>query len=336
VGLHKRVVSILTHLPFKCPAFEKLDGSRRPRVLDIACNDGSQLDAFQRLGWETFGVDPAENLVPTCSSKGHHTICAFWDEEVAEKLLSDVGSFDVIIAQNVVAHTANPNSFLKAMSIVANEGTDFYIQTSQRDMLFNAEFDTIYHEHISFFSVLSMKKLVERSGLRVQEVTTALIHGNSFLFRLRRSQGLDETNVNEAVQAELNRGLLQPETRLHFEKSANRTVRILSTLVNSMRGAGIGVVGFGAAAKAMTVLCYGQIRLDYITDESPYKQERLSPGMEIPIRPASFLAADTRPLLIVILAWNFGTEIAEKIKKLRGEKFVTDILVQGYFNPCLV
>ena len=135
-------------------------------VLDIACNDGSQLDFFKDLGWNTYGVDPATNLYNLSSAKGHKIICDFWNEDIAKQL----PPMDVIIAQNVFAHTEYIDIFLQNCKIIMKPTSTLYIQTSQKNMIINGEFDTIYHEHISFFNAKSMDILVTRNGLVLNNI----------------------------------------------------------------------------------------------------------------------------------------------------------------------
>ena len=155
---------------------------RPGKILDIACNDGTQLDFFKELGWETYGVDPATNLVPIALKNGHNVICDFWNEHISKKL----PIIDVITAQNVFAHTQYVDEFLQACKLVMDDNTSLFIQTSQKNMIINNEFDTTYHEHISFYNTKSMKTLVERNGLFLNRVLEAEIHGNSYIFEINK------------------------------------------------------------------------------------------------------------------------------------------------------
>ena len=301
----------------------------KKRVLEIACNDGSQLDAFAAFGWETHGVDPAENIVGEARLKGHHVVTAFWDEKSAAEFAPL--KFDVIVAQNVVAHTAEPAPFLRAMLPLCTPTTDVYIQTSQIDMLFNGEFDTMYHEHISFFCIRSMQRLANRCGFTLEEVFKVDLHGGSAVFRLRKAVVLSSSSsstttssqlvisplLKDALEREEKRGISDPKVVIRFAEIVRHSIQVLQQLVTKAKADGYGVVGFGAAAKSMTVLCAASVSLDYIVDDNPLKQNLLSPGMNIPIVLGERLAADPRPLLIIVLAWNFAPEIIRKIRTLR-------------------
>ena len=159
-----------------------VENGKPARVLDIGCNDGSQLDAFKRYGTLTFGVDPAENLYEK-SSKNHHVVCGYFDENIYL-----ANEFDAVICQNAFAHNYNQLSFLRNMKRVLSDNGLIYITTSQADMIMNGEFDTIYHEHLSFYTIKSMNELCKRADLNLIEVLKHPIHGNSFIFVISKSK----------------------------------------------------------------------------------------------------------------------------------------------------
>lgn len=266
------------------------------RVLDVACNDGSQLDAFKQLGWETWGIDPAENLY-SISSRNHNIICDFLKPEHLS-----LGKFDVVIAQNVLAHTDKPLNF---MQIISNLSENIYIQTSQADMIFDGQFDTIYHEHISFFSQESMNVLAGRAGLNLREVSKRPIHGVSFLFHLEKNRS--EFQTSEKVTY---------ETVQTFKNKVENTLEFVRNNIESARQEGFQIVGYGAAAKGMTVLNAIGIKLDFVIDDSPLKQGKFTPGLAIPILPITELEKLEKPLFLIPLAWNFAHEINSRVKKV--------------------
>lgn len=288
-------------------------------VLDIGCNDGTQLDYFRRLGYDTYGIDPAENLVSI--AKNNHTIWTdFFNEKSAEMIASNVKSFDVITAQNVFAHGPDPLSFLLAAKKIMGPDTILFIQTSQADMIVNGEFDTIYHEHISFFNTLSMYKLCERAGLYLFRVEKTSIHGNSYIFCISGVQR--SGNVAEQLVKEFDAGLYRKETYDTFAAKGPRIVEELIAEVAQYTRSDLGwlAVGYGAPAKGMTLLNYSSLKLDFIIDDNPLKQGRLTPGSNIPIYPASKLDEYEGAICFVPLAWNFFDEIVDKIKRQRNNK----------------
>lgn len=150
------------------------------------------MDYFKNLNWNTYGVDPAENLIPITKSKGHNVICDFWNDAAALKL----PKMDVIIAQNVFAHTEYIDNFLKSCKLIMHDNTSLFIQTSQKNMIINNEFDTIYHEHISFFNTKSMNILVSRNGLVLNRVLENQIHGISYIFEIKVQKDLKIYNIH--------------------------------------------------------------------------------------------------------------------------------------------
>ena len=307
------------------------------KVLDIASNDGSQLDCFKELGWTTYGVDPATNLVPISVKKGHHVVCDFWNETVANQL----PIMDIITAQNVFAHTQYLDEFLQACKIIMNDNTLLFIQTSQKNMIVNNEFDTTYHEHISFYNTKSMKTLVERNGLFLNRVLDAEIHGHSYIFEIGKVSNL-ETNVivDKYLKEEEEKGIYNDQTYINFNEKTQVIVANLKQEIADFKANGYKCIGFGAAAKGQTVLCYGEIVLDYIIDENPLKIGLFSPKMDIPIVSIDHFINDTNAknsenkYVILILAWNFATEIKEKIRKHKGDKKC--VVLEAYFPEIVI
>ena len=309
----------------------------KKNVLDIASNDGSQLDCFKALGWTTYGVDPATNLVPISINKGHNVICDFWNETVANQL----PIMDVITAQNVFAHTQYLDEFLQACKIIMDNNTLLFIQTSQKNMIVNNEFDTTYHEHISFYNTKSMKTLVERNGLFLNRVLDAEIHGHSYIFEIGKVSNL-ETNVivDKYLKEEEERGIYNEQTYIDFNEKTQVIVANLKQEIADFKANDYKCIGFGAAAKGQTVLCYGEIGLDYIIDENPLKIGFFSPNMDIPIVSIDHFINDTNAnnsenkYVILILAWNFATEIKEKIRKQKGDKKC--VVLEAYFPEIVI
>lgn len=284
-------------------------------VLDIGCNDGTQLDYFKELGLETYGIDPAKNLLER-SSKNHTVMCDYFNNSTVESLNQE---FDIIVAQNVFAHTANPYEFLINVSNIMNNDSLLFIQTSQANMILNNEFDTIYHEHISFFCVNSMNELCKRAGLNLIKVDYASIHGTSFIFVISKNEKTDTYNIPDAIRGEDMVGLYSIETYYNYAEKCNSVVKELKIFVDMYRNKMFNwnVIGYGAAAKGMTLLNYANIELDYIVDDNPLKQGRYTPGSSIAIYSSNELTKINKPVLVVPLAWNFFTEIKASVKKLR-------------------
>jgi len=299
--------------------------NKKGAILDIACNDGSQLDAFKELGWQTYGVDPAKNLFPISCKKGHTVICDFWSESAAQKL----PLMDIIIAQNVFAHTQFVDEFLKNCSTIMSKSTSLFIQTSQKDMIINREFDTVYHEHISFFNTNSMNTLVSRNNMVLNRVIENPIHGNSYIFEIKLLKDDSIYNVDKFLMMERKTNLYNIISYRNFTPDINKSVSYIKDIINEKRHTH-RIIGFGASAKGQVLLSYADITLDYIIDENPLKIGLMSPRLRIPIVDLDHFKNDSNnKLLIIILAWNFAPEIKEKINKVKGDKAI--IFIEKYF-----
>ena len=282
-------------------------------VLDIGCNDGSQLDAFRTLGYSTFGVDPAKNLYSTSTAKGHTVWCAFWNQETANYINN---KFDVITTQNSFAHIPDPLAYLKLAGERLADNGRMFISTSQADMVLNGEFDTIYHEHISYYNVESMKALAERAGLYLIDVVKTPIHGTSYIFVLAKNPAKEYHIEN----------ILAMEFKLHIGSTYRNWATGVETLITDLKDQieeyqhwGYQVIGYGAAAKGMTLLNASGIQLDAVVDDNPLKQGLWCPGTTIPVVSSDYIKhiPAKSKVVFVPLAWNFYTEIKRKIQTIR-------------------
>ena len=282
-------------------------------VLDIGCNDGTQLDCFKPYSINTFGIDPATNIYPISSAK-HDVICDYFGPNIVDKVHYN---FDAIIAQNVFAHNPNPLEFLQTVKKLMSEHTLVFIQTSQADMVLNNEFDTIYHEHISFFNINSMNELAKRAGLHLVDVVKTPIHGNSYVFVISWNQR--PYNIQNLIKMESKLNNIQ--TYNDWVNTVQHNMTILKATIEKYTSDGYKVVGYGAAAKGNTLLNYINISLDLIIDDSPLKQNMYAPGTNSPIRSISALKEYSKEdkILFMPLAWNFFTEISQRIKQVRNE-----------------
>ena len=287
---------------------------RTSNILDIGCNDGTQLDAFKSRGFNTFGIDPAENIYPTSSAK-HNVICDYFGPNIVKKVPH---LFDAITAQNVFAHNPNPLEFLETCNRLMSNHTLLFIQTSQADMVLNNEFDTIYHEHINFFNANSMNELAKRAGLNLIDVIKTPIHGNSYVFVLSKTVK-QPYNLSNILKNEIK--LMDLSTYGVWEGIVHQNTWQLRSVMKAYEEQGYKIVGYGAAAKGNTLLNYIKTPLDVIIDDSPLKQDLYCPGHNTPIKSIEVLLDYSKEdkILFMPLAWNFFTEISQRIKKVRDE-----------------
>lgn len=280
-------------------------------VLDIASNDGSQLDAFKALGLATSGVDPAANLAVLAAAKGHDIRIALFEEAAfpAGK------TFDIVTAQNVVAHTRRPVEFLKKCAAIMHDRSRLFVATSQANMIVSGECDTIYHEHISYFNIRSMERLATRAGLKVLDISMHDIHGTSYVFVLGLS-GEPSERVHRRAQWENIVGLTRPPIYRWWRKHVIAKLSTVRDRIHAYAHDGFLTVGCGAAAKGISMLNMAGVKLDVLVDNTPTKWDKRTSGMQIvPFDEVQRLAAEK--VLFVVLAWNVGREIRQNVEKLR-------------------
>lgn len=290
-------------------------------ILDIACNDGAQLDAYKNAGLNTFGVDPAENLIPIARSKGHTVVCSKMEDYDRSR------KFDIITAQNVVAHTSTPDKFLEKCKEVMDDNSYLFIATSQADMVINGEYDTLYHEHISYFNTSSMKELLTRVGLFLVDVFTVPMHGTSYVFVVKTHP--EEDPVTKRLIKERVAGLFDEATYGQWvEKCMVQQVSKKKEIEN-YRNNGYLIVGCAAAAKGITFINMTGTEVDLIIDTTPSKW--YNSVCNTTIYPFEYLRSiKNEKVLFVILAWNFKQEIIETIKKFRDNE--NDKIITTYTN----
>lgn len=295
------------------------------KILDIGCNDGSQLDAYKRLNQrlQTHGIDPAKNIAIATGAKHRVKVGFFDDDYVAEVSRSiHTSDFDIITAQNVFAHNPNPVGFLNNAAKLLSDSGLLFVQTSQADMIKNGEFDTIYHEHVSYFCIRSMHELSKRSDLYLVDVTKSPLHGNSYIFIFTKDKKkYSDNRISNAIIMEESNGY---SGKVALEEYPKKCTKIIEEAKKHPKNG--MVVGYGAAAKAMTFLNVTGLQPEMILDDNPLKWEKYTAASNIPIvDPDKALLMIPDASTFLILAWNFFDEIKEKIKKKRpiaGDTFI--------------
>lgn len=286
-----------------------------PRVLDIACNDGTLLGYFRDIGCKVQGVDPAENLREITKEKDIPVEVGYWSTGMAKQLGE---TYDIITGTNVFAHVDDSGAFLdECVEVMAEEAMIVLEFPYCDEMISHCEFDTIYHEHLSYFLVHSMKALVERKGLVISDIVRTPIHGGSIRFFLALDDEGHCSKVAEFIEAERSKGLLDKTTYVNFgnqvEKSKSDTLQLLHQLKQN----GYKIIAFGASAKGNTMLNYFELDLDYIVDDNEMKWGYLTPGRNISICSPEEMRKELGNLAVVILSWNFAKEIIEKLQNIR-------------------
>ena len=296
-------------------------------VVDIGSNDGTLLKLFKTHKVKVLGIEPATNIAKLAEANGIETINDFFNQRTALKVVGNKGKAKVITGTNVFAHVNDLDGFLKGIDILLEDNGIFIIEVPYLpDLLEKIEFDTIYHEHLSYFSIKPLTRLVEKFKMEIFDVERIGIHGGSIRVFVKRASasGPVSESVANLLALEQERKLDSIETYLTFATEVASIKERLLELLKRLKSEGKRIVGYGAAAKGNTLLNYCKIGtdiLDYIVDNIPYKQGRYTPGMHIPVVPEERLTQD-RPDYALILAWNFAEEIMakqQKYKELSGQ-----------------
>jgi SAM-dependent methyltransferase len=313
----------------------RLAGARPgDRVVEIGSNDGVLLRFFQQAGMRVLGVDPARRIAEEATRSGIETRAEFFDLGVARRLRAEGWSARIIAANNVFAHADDLHSIVEGVAHLLERDGLFVFEVSYLlDVVEKTLFDTIYHEHLSYHTVAPLERLFERHGMTLVDARRVDSHGGSLRAIARRSDGAmaRDRSVDDLVAEERRRGLHGPDAYRAFFDDIQRRREELTTLLDGLRRRGARVAGFGAPAKATTLMFHfglGPESIEYIIDDSPLKQGLYSPGIHIPVVPSSWLYdQDTRPDAVVVLAWNFADSIIRKHQAYRdaGGRFIVPL-----------
>jgi len=301
-------------------------------VVEAASNDGSLLRCFQAHGVRTLGVEPARNLAAVARSAGIDTIDRFFDQEAAGELRRHYGPAAVVIGNNVLAHVDDPRDFLAGARALLRPGGLVAIEVPYiADLLDRLEYDTVYHEHLGYFSVAALLRLADAAGLSLVRVDRVPVHGGSLraCFTPRDGQPSHAPGVMALAAAEMREGLGTIGRYRRFAADVQENRRSLVSLLQSLVDAGHTLAGYGAPAKGNTLLNYcgidGRV-LPYTVDKSPLKVGLYTPGAHIPVLPVSVLL-ERQPDYVLVLAWNFAEEIMRQQQEYRsrGGRFIIPI-----------
>jgi SAM-dependent methyltransferase len=307
--------------------------SRDSFVVEIASNDGYLLQHFVKMGIPVLGIEPARNVARVAVEKGIPTLVRFFGPDVAGELAAEGKKADLICGANVLAQVPAPNDFVTGLKILLKRGGVITLEFPHlMRLMAENQFDTIYHEHFSYFSYLSVEAIFARQGLTLFDVEELSTHGGSLRIYARHAEDAEKP-VTERARAlrerEIAAGLLRIETYADFAEQVKRTKRELLQFLIEAKRAGKKVVGYGAPGKGNTLLNYCGIRSDFIdftVDRSTYKQGKFLPGTHIPIL-APEAIRKARPDYVLILPWNFKDEITRQMAHIRewGGRFVVPI-----------
>jgi SAM-dependent methyltransferase len=295
--------------------------TRRSLVMEIASNDGYLLQHFVAKGIPVLGIEPAANVAATALAKGVPTVSRFFGAQVAGELATEFGRPDLLVGNNVLAHVPDLNDFVAGLKVLLREGGVITMEFPHLlELMRHNQFDTIYHEHFSYFSFLTVNSVFAHHGLTLFDVERLPTHGGSLRIYGCHSEE-PVRSVSERARAllalEEQEGLRELKTYARFGEQVRETKRALLEFLIGAKRAGKRIVGYGAPGKGNTLLNYcgiGTDFLDFTVDRNPYKQGKYTPGMHIPILHPDQLAA-ARPDYVLILPWNLKDEIVGSIGK---------------------
>jgi SAM-dependent methyltransferase len=306
-----------------------LNGSSR--VVELASNDGYLLHYFQRAGVDVLGVDPAVNVVAVAHQRGVPTLNAFFDSVVAERVVAARGRADVVLGLNVLAHVADPADFVTGIRrLLAPDGIAVIEVPDVRELVARRAFDTIYHEHLAYFSVTSLRNLLRRHGLEVVRVQPVPVHGGSLrVWAVAGAGARVERSVQAVLAEEASWSVDSPDAYRPLVDGAATVRDDLRDLIDDLRRNGASVAGYGAAAKGTMLLNFcglGTDRVGFVVDRNAAKHGRLVPGTRQPVMPVAALA-NARPDYLLVLAWNLVQEVVDQqaAHRRRGGRFIVPV-----------
>jgi SAM-dependent methyltransferase len=300
-------------------------------VLDVGCNDGTLLRGFQRCGVRAVGVDPASNLAAFTADDGIERYVELFTAESAARIAARSGQATLVTVTNTFPHLQNLTDFIAAVKTVLRPGGALVVEMHYLlDLIEQIAFDTVYHEHVSYWALGPMQTLFERHGMKVVDATRVPLHHGQLRVHVQRAgEGDEKPAVRETIEAERKAGLQRMDTYLRFAERVTRIKEDLHKALTGLAHHGQRVAGYGAPAKGNTLLSYLDVDtelLPYIADKSPLKQGLFTPGTHIPVVPPEHLLAD-QPDYLLLLAWNFADEImAQQAEyRRRGGRFMVPV-----------
>jgi hypothetical protein len=301
-------------------------------VIEVASNDGYLLRFFKEAGIPILGIEPAANVAAIAERAGIPSIARFFGAALAAELAASGKRADLLVGNNVLAHVPDVNDFVKGLAtLLAPEGVLTMEFPHLGQLIDNSQFDTIYHEHFSYFSFGTAAQIFEAHGIRLFDVEQLPTHGGSLrVYGCHTAPGRPTSPRVAALLAdEEKRGLRTLATYTSFAAQVREVKRALLEFLIPRRRKGEHVIGYGAAAKGNTLLNYCGMRgdfLDYVADRNPLKQGKLLPGTHIPIHPAERIR-ETRPAIVLILPWNIKDEVVRQLSFVQewGGQFVIPV-----------
>ncbi|PKL49860.1 MAG: SAM-dependent methyltransferase [Planctomycetes bacterium HGW-Planctomycetes-1] len=296
--------------------------SSNPFVVELGCNDGIMLQHFANSGIKHLGIEPSVNVARVANEKGVQTISEFFNESTAKDILGKYGQTDAFLAANVMCHIADFNSVIAGIKMLVNpDGIVMFEDPYLGDVIEKTSYDQLYDEHVFLFSLSSIKYAFEQYDMELVDIEPQGTHGGSMRYIIaHKGARLVSKNVYTQLEKEKEMKLNKVETYNVFRKNCEKSRDSLKQLLVDINKRGKRVVGYAATSKSTTILNYcgiGPDLIEFISDTTPIKQGKFSPGMHIPVRAYEEFMAKY-PDYAVLLAWNHGEEIMDKEKQFKA------------------
>jgi methylation protein EvaC len=293
-----------------------LSGRSDPFVVELGSNDGIMLRNFHGRGIRHLGIEPSVNVADVARTHGIHTISEFFDRKLADDIVAEHGRADAVLAANVMCHIPNlPGVAAGVQRLLKPDGVFIFEDPYLGDMIAKTSYDQIYDEHVFIFSATSVMRAFAAYGLDLVDVMPQTTHGGSMRYTLApKGSRAVSPKVAEQLAKERAQGLDKAETYMQFKRNCEQSRTLLMQTLNDLRQKGKRVVGYGATSKSTTVTNYCGItpaHVEFISDTTPIKQDKLSPGAHIPVKPYTEFVRQY-PDYALLFAWNHATEIREK------------------------
>jgi len=289
-------------------------------IIDVGSNDGTCLKSFQNRGMKVLGIDPAENIAKIANERGIKTIPSFFTPDLALSIKKEYGTPQLITSHNVLAHVENFSSIMDAISLLMDQDSIFIFEVGYfYDVFNNLWFDTIYHEHLDYHTVMPLEKFFKRKDMQLFHVEKVNIQGGSIRNFVQLKSGKNEVrdSVERIISDEISGGFDSLSKLTLFQARIDVAKTSLLTLIKEIKENNSRIAGYGAPTKSTTLMSYFELNSDlieYIIDDNPLKQNKFSPKLHIPIVSSDYLRGESRPDYLLILAWNFAESIIERVK----------------------
>jgi len=302
---------------------------KSPFIVELGCNDGIMLKHIVAKGIKHLGVEPSENVAELARAQRVEVIEEFFNSSSAGDIVKKYSQADVICGSNVMCHIENINSVFEGVNILLkDDGVFFFEDPYLLDIVKKSSFDQIYDEHVYYFSGLSVSELAKRHGMQLVDMAPQDVHGGSMRYYIKKApSGRESERVKEGLSEEKEFHLDKKEGYVKFKENVDKICNDLKDVLSGIKRNGSRIAGYGATSKSTTLLNYAGIgpdMIDYISDITPTKIDKYTPGTHIPVKHHDFFLSDNPPYTL-LLAWNHEKEILKKEKDYRdrGGKFIT-------------